>query len=41
MLAHSDPATAKRLLDEAQQDVMARWRLYEQWAAMTPPGATS
>jgi pyruvate-ferredoxin/flavodoxin oxidoreductase len=39
MLAHSDPATAKRLLDEAQQDVMARWHLYEQWASMTAPGS--
>jgi len=37
MLAHSDPDVAARLLDEAQRDVAARWRLYEQWAAM--PGA--
>jgi pyruvate-ferredoxin/flavodoxin oxidoreductase len=40
MLAHSDPDTARRLLDEAQDDVMARWRLYEHWASMdAPPGA--
>jgi pyruvate-ferredoxin/flavodoxin oxidoreductase len=35
MLAHSDPETARRLLEEAQQDVLARWRLYEQWAALS------
>ena len=34
MLAHSDPATARRLLEQAQEDVLARWRLYEQLAAM-------
>jgi pyruvate-ferredoxin/flavodoxin oxidoreductase len=34
MLAHSDPETARRLLDQAQEDVLARWRLYEQWAAL-------
>ena len=33
MLAHSHPDTARRLLDEAQQDVAARWRLYEYLAA--------
>jgi pyruvate-ferredoxin/flavodoxin oxidoreductase len=33
MLAHSDPERARRLLDEAQADVLARWRLYERWAA--------
>jgi pyruvate/2-oxoacid:ferredoxin oxidoreductase beta subunit len=32
MLAHSDPAGARRLLEQAQEDVLARWRLYEQWA---------
>jgi pyruvate-ferredoxin/flavodoxin oxidoreductase len=37
MLAHSDPDTARRLLDEAQADVTARWRLYERWASMTAP----
>jgi pyruvate-ferredoxin/flavodoxin oxidoreductase len=34
MLAHSDPETARRLLDAAQEDVLARWRLYEQRAAL-------
>jgi pyruvate-ferredoxin/flavodoxin oxidoreductase len=38
MLAHSDPEAAKRLLDEAQEDVRARWRLYEHWAAMPAAG---
>jgi pyruvate-ferredoxin/flavodoxin oxidoreductase len=33
MLAHSQPDTARRLLDEAQADVTARWRLYEHWAS--------
>jgi pyruvate-ferredoxin/flavodoxin oxidoreductase len=39
MLAHSHPDTARRLLGEAQDDVAARWRLYEHWAAMPPPPA--
>jgi pyruvate-ferredoxin/flavodoxin oxidoreductase len=34
MLAHSDPEPAQRLLEKAQEDVHARWRLYEQWAAL-------
>jgi pyruvate-ferredoxin/flavodoxin oxidoreductase len=34
MLAHSDPATARRLLEQAQEDALARWRLYEGLAAM-------
>jgi pyruvate-ferredoxin/flavodoxin oxidoreductase len=34
MLAHSHPDTARHLLAEAQSDVLARWRLYEHWAAM-------
>jgi pyruvate-ferredoxin/flavodoxin oxidoreductase len=38
MLAHSHPDTARRLLAEAQSDVMARWRLYEHWASMPAPG---
>ena len=29
----SDPETARRRLAEAQQDVLARWQLYEQLAA--------
>jgi pyruvate-ferredoxin/flavodoxin oxidoreductase len=41
MLAHSDPEAARRRLAEAQEDVLARWRLYEQWAAASaaPPPA--
>jgi pyruvate-ferredoxin/flavodoxin oxidoreductase len=35
MLAHSDPETARRLLEKAQEDVLARWRVYEQWAALS------
>jgi pyruvate-ferredoxin/flavodoxin oxidoreductase len=40
MLAQSDAAEAERLLAQAQEDVRARWRLYEHWAAMptTPAG---
>jgi pyruvate-ferredoxin/flavodoxin oxidoreductase len=40
MLAYSDPVAAKRLLAEAQADVLARWRTYEQRAAPDnpPPG---
>ena len=34
MLSHSDPEAAKRLLETAQAEVTARWRLYEHWAAM-------
>jgi pyruvate-ferredoxin/flavodoxin oxidoreductase len=34
MLAHSDPEPARRLLEQAQEDVLARWRLYEQWARL-------
>jgi pyruvate-ferredoxin/flavodoxin oxidoreductase len=37
MLVHSKPEDARRLLAEAQADVMNRWRIYEQMAAM--PGA--
>ncbi|HNY41609.1 MAG TPA: pyruvate:ferredoxin (flavodoxin) oxidoreductase, partial [Bryobacteraceae bacterium] len=33
MLVHSRPEDARRLLAEAQADVMNRWRLYEQMAA--------
>jgi pyruvate-ferredoxin/flavodoxin oxidoreductase len=39
MLALSDPERAKRLLEEAQDEVNARWALYEQWAAMPAPAA--
>jgi pyruvate-ferredoxin/flavodoxin oxidoreductase len=38
MLTHSDPEAAKRLLDTAQAEVTARWRLYEHWAAMPGSG---
>jgi pyruvate-ferredoxin/flavodoxin oxidoreductase len=40
MLTHSDPEAAKRLLAMAQDEVNARWRLYEHWAAMPGSGAT-
>jgi pyruvate-ferredoxin/flavodoxin oxidoreductase len=39
MLAHSDPAAAKELLELAQDDVLERWRLYEYLAAM--PGTSA
>jgi hypothetical protein len=38
MLVHSDPATARQLLKEAEADVVARWRLYEHWATMPARG---
>jgi len=38
MLAHSDPAAARTLLEQAEADVAARWRLYEHWAAMPVDG---
>jgi len=38
MLRQMDPAAAKRLLEQAKEDVRDRWRLYEHWAAMAPPG---
>jgi pyruvate-ferredoxin/flavodoxin oxidoreductase len=41
MLAHSDPETARRLLDAAQDDVRERFRLYEHWAAMPPAAGTN
>jgi pyruvate-ferredoxin/flavodoxin oxidoreductase len=40
MLTHSDPAAAKQMLKTAQDEVNARWRLYEHWAAMPGSGAT-
>jgi len=33
MLTQSDPAEAERLLELAQQDVEARWRMYQQFAS--------
>jgi pyruvate-ferredoxin/flavodoxin oxidoreductase len=38
MLAHSDPETARRLLDAARDGVRERFRLYEHLAAMPPAG---
>ncbi|HTI56265.1 MAG TPA: thiamine pyrophosphate-dependent enzyme, partial [Verrucomicrobiae bacterium] len=38
MLAHSDPEGARRLLERAQEDALARWRLYERWAAVLAGG---
>ena len=32
MLAHSKPEAARALLEDAQQDVYTRWKMYEQWA---------
>jgi pyruvate-ferredoxin/flavodoxin oxidoreductase len=40
MLAHSHPEAARRLLEEAQNDVLTRWRIYEQWAT-APPRASA
>jgi len=37
MLTHSNPEVAKQLLEQAQAEVTARWRLYEHLAAM--PGS--
>jgi pyruvate-ferredoxin/flavodoxin oxidoreductase len=34
MLTQSDPDRAAYLLELAQKDVMARWRMYEQMAAL-------
>ena len=41
MLAHSNPEAARRLLDEAQGDVRARWRFYEHLAGLPMNGAAS
>jgi pyruvate-ferredoxin/flavodoxin oxidoreductase len=41
MLAQSDPAAAKRLLELAKEDVRKRWRLYEHWAAMAVKDETA
>jgi pyruvate-ferredoxin/flavodoxin oxidoreductase len=38
MLAHSDPETARKLLEEAQSDVRARWRMYEHLAGLPVGG---
>jgi pyruvate-ferredoxin/flavodoxin oxidoreductase len=34
MLVQSKPEVARRLLNEAQDDVTRRWRLYEHWATL-------
>ncbi len=34
MLRQGHPEEAKKLLQEAQQDVAARWKIYETWAGM-------
>jgi pyruvate-ferredoxin/flavodoxin oxidoreductase len=36
MLAHSDPVAAQRLLEQAQEDARARWRMYEHLATLSP-----
>jgi pyruvate-ferredoxin/flavodoxin oxidoreductase len=41
MLVHSDPDAARRLLDQAQDDVRERWRFYEHLAGLPPAGAAS
>ena len=33
MLAHSDPDAAHRLIEQAEDEVHARWKFYEDWAA--------
>ena len=38
MLTHSAPEAAAKLLQEAQEDVRKRWKLYEHWAAMPANG---
>jgi pyruvate-ferredoxin/flavodoxin oxidoreductase len=35
MLQQSHPDVAKKLLEEAQQDVANRWKTYEAWATPT------
>jgi pyruvate-ferredoxin/flavodoxin oxidoreductase len=43
MLRQSNPKAAEELLKEAQEDVLARWRVYEHWSKMpfSPPGGTT
>jgi pyruvate-ferredoxin/flavodoxin oxidoreductase len=38
MLRQSHPQEAKKLLEEARQDVAARWKMYETWASMGTNG---
>ena len=32
ILRNSDPDRAQELLDSAREDVIYRWKMYEQWA---------
>ena len=41
MLAHSNPEAARRLLDEAQGDIQARWRFYEHLAGLLVNGPSA
>jgi pyruvate-ferredoxin/flavodoxin oxidoreductase len=41
MLAKSNPEHARLLLEEAQEDVTHRWKLYDYWAHMPVNGAAS
>lgn len=34
MLLHANPEAAKKLLEKAKKDVLARWQFYEHWANM-------
>ena len=34
MLRQSNPEEAKKLLEEAREDVATRWKMYETWASM-------
>jgi pyruvate-ferredoxin/flavodoxin oxidoreductase len=38
MLRQSHPEEAKKLLEEAREDVAARWKMYETWASMGANG---
>jgi pyruvate-ferredoxin/flavodoxin oxidoreductase len=38
MLRQSHPEGAKKLLEEAREDVAARWKMYETWASMGTNG---
>jgi pyruvate-ferredoxin/flavodoxin oxidoreductase len=38
MLRQSHPEEAKKLLEEARDDVAARWKMYETWASMGANG---
>ena len=38
VLCQSHPEEAKKLLEEARDDVAARWKMYETWASMGANG---